>query len=231
MVMNLGPLLIGLPMEPSNTEKIEVKVKTKKAPHSSPRQDRDGGFAQDMNLKSASEPVESSDSRTLDPVTDKKDLSYTSGNSEKDSSELTLESASREISNESFDDSVDEPSSGVYKEGRLNSNESAGDSIHTQNPAIYKDGDDDAAGVNYQSTEFDDFYSRKLQLDGSNQSEENFQEGIKFKKGKASRQYSQNSWRVWFIFLIFIITAFAGFVTLYQLEEQSPGSGIIFDWF
>ena len=75
-------------MEPSKSEKIEVKVKTGKRLPSSPSQDSDGGFASDMNIKTASK---STSSKTIEPITEKEDSSSRIDNDESSPSALAVE--------------------------------------------------------------------------------------------------------------------------------------------
>lgn len=227
-------------MEPSKSEKIEVKVGSNKGSISSPKTEQDGGFAHDMHVAPGSTVSPSQNDKDPEPVQNKEDASNLSTQEEIDETS----DADNDSQPENLTDEADENTEDLTTEQEdveLDPAESYADAeeeVDGQDSEENTEEDmtasgEDTADIRHKSIEFDDFYSSKLQLDGNNQRTDKkpTRKGGQDRQETSSPQYAHNSWRVWILLLIFIITTSAGWVTLYQLEEQSPGSGIIFDWF
>lgn len=229
-------------MEPSKSEKIEVKFGPSKNSTSSSTTEQDGGFAHDMHVVPGSTVPPSQNDENPESVQDKKDASNPSIQEETDE---TYEVAN-DLQPSNLIDGTNENTEGLTTEQKdtdLKSDESragtkeefetGGQDVEESAEEDEIASDEETADIRHKSIEFDDFYSSKLQIDGNNQRTDKkaTRKGGQDRQAASSRQYAHNSWRVWILLLIFIITASAGWVTLYQLEEQSPGSGIIFDWF
>lgn len=227
----------------NEAEKVEVRV-DRKTPTEPSRPDQkattefDGGFAQDMHSTNS---VENQDVTTPEAVADSMSSENEAYVRQSDSDEQAT--ASTEETEPMFDNALPEEGGSQTEQGESESYENQDSAPSDSNAARPTSGkgldegsesteDSHVSESAEERAAFEDFYSSKLdtsQFDNTQSSSKpTYQAPASSSPPPVSVQGS--SLRVWFLLIIFLVTSFAGLVTLYQLEQEEPGAGMIFDW-